>query len=281
MKRLSPSTASPPNLRLTCVALLVAISSALASACGASDATPTRTDAATTTDAGLGGFSSTPPDGGEGTGIEPVHEDRPLDAGYAFDGATLRADRFVTRVVSFTPGACAGFGAAAMPDVVYGPPRGAGDQQGGYDVVSLGVDGEIVLGFDDAIVDGPGDDFTVFENVFFAGGNPQRPAADLGEVSVSDDGVTWKTYPCDGHAAAPPYGTCAGWHPVYSNPENGISPTASNAGGDRFDLATVGLPRARFVRIRDAHSSDCPSGLPVTNLGFDLDAIVVLNAERP
>lgn len=230
--------------------------------------------------ADAGTFTAAPPDAGE-VGVEPVHEERPLDAGYAFDGATLGGDHFVTRVVSFVPGACAGFGAAAMPDVVYGPPRGAGDQQGGYDVVSLGVDGTIVVEVGDPIVDGPGDDFTVFENVFYAGGNPQRPAADLGEVSVSDDGVTWATYPCDGHAAAPPYGSCAGWHPVYSNPENGISPTSKEAGGDRFDLAALGVARARFVRIRDAHTSDCPVGLPVTNLGFDLDAVVVVNAERP
>jgi len=277
VKRLSPS-ASPPALRLSCAALLA---SALASACGASDATPARTDAATTTDAGLGGFSSTPPDGGEGTGIEPVHEDRPLDAGYAFDGQTLRADRFVTRVVSFTPGACAGFGASAMPDVVYGPPRGAGDQQGGYDVVSLGVEGEIVLGFDDAIVDGPGDDFTVFENVFFAGGNPQRPAADLGEVSVSDDGVTWKTWPCT--ATKPPFGACSGWHPVYADPTtNGISPfDVARAGGEAYDLADVGLARARYVRVRDVGAMECPAdpSQRTTNLGYDLDAIAIVNAE--
>jgi hypothetical protein len=45
------------------------------------------------------------------------------------------------------------------------------------------------------------------------------------------------------------------------------------SGGDAFDLATVGLRRARFVRIRDlqTHGPTAPAA------GFDLDAIAVLH----
>jgi hypothetical protein len=207
----------------------------------------------------------------------------PIDGDYATgDGGAIRADRFVTKVVSFTPGDCAGFGLTRMPDVVYGPPVGGGDTEGGLDVVSLGNGGEIVLSFEpNAIVDGPGVDFLVFENAFYAGGNPNAIAADPGEVSVSDDGITWKTWPCT--ATAPPYGACAGWHPVYSAPGNGISPVdPKTAGGDPYDLADLGLSHARFVRIKDKSTQTCPP-LPnkVDTNGFDLDAIAIVNAQTP
>ena len=193
----------------------------------------------------------------------------------------LSADRFVTSVVSFTPGPCAGFGTSAMPGVVEGPPQGGGATKGGLDVVSLGTGGEIVVSFaPNAIVDGPGADFIVFENPFLVGGNSQDPNAEPGEISVSDDGTTWTTYPCT--ATSYPYGACAGWHPVYSAPGNGISPVdPSAAGGDPYDLADVGLKHARFVRIRDKTSQACPdAGGPTTN-GFDLDAVSIVNAQTP
>jgi len=81
---------------------------------------------------------------------------------------------FATSVVSFTPGASAGYGANRMPDVVLGPPQGGGDASGSLDVVSLGNAGEIVLGFDRDIVDGEGADFLVFENPFSATSRPRR-----------------------------------------------------------------------------------------------------------
>jgi hypothetical protein len=203
-----------------------------------------------------------------------------VDGGFALgDAGVLRADRFITKVVSFTPGECAGFGIPSMPGVVMGPPVGGGDDHGGTDVVSLGNAGEIVVSFEpNAIVDGPGVDLLVFENAFLYG-NPPRPYAEPGEVSVSDDGVTWKTFACT--ATAYPYGACAGWHPVYSDPTNGISPVdPSVAGGDAFDLADVGLARARFVRVRDMAHETC--GAPPnrgTSNGFDLDAMALVHAE--
>jgi hypothetical protein len=212
--------------------------------------------------------------------------DKPrVDGGFAGpDGSVLRADRFVTKVVSFTPGDCAGFGIPKMPDVVLGPPVGAGDTEGSLDVVSLGHLGEIVLSFEpNAIVDGPGVDFIVFENAFFAAGDPGKPASDLGEISVSDDGVTWKTFPCAPGASAP-YGACAGWHPVYSAPDDAISPfDVEHAGGDVYDLADVGLTHARFVRIKDMGTpATCPLAPPKpNNIGFDLDAVALVHAETP
>jgi len=201
-----------------------------------------------------------------------------VDGGFQTpDGAVLPSDRFASQVVSFTPGECAGFGIPLLPDVVLGPPVGAGDRQGSLDVVSLGAGGSIVLGFaPTAIVDGPGPDFIVFENAFFAGGDPSRPFAEPAEVSVSDDGITWRAFPC---ATSAPWAGCAGTRPVLSAPDNGVSPfDPEAAGGDAFDLATVGLARARYVKIVDRSPSTCPAGAGRPNtFGFDLDAVAILH----
>ncbi len=180
---------------------------------------------------------------------------------------------YASRVVSFTAGEGATFGQSSMPDIVLGPPQGAGDLRGGTDVVSLGRGGEIVLGFDREIVDGPGDDLVVFENAFMVPGVEERFWEELGEVSVSEDGVTWAIFPCDPQGARPHTG-CAGWTPVYAAPSNGLCPLDVRvAGGDAFDLATVRLPRARFVRIRDLSTQ----GLMPPATGFDLDAVGVIH----
>jgi hypothetical protein len=216
------------------------------------------------------------------------------DAGYRVGdaGLVLRADRFVTSVVSFTPTGCTGFGQSEMPGIVEGPPVGGGTGRGSTDVVSLGSGGSIVVSFaPNAIVDGPGPDFIVFENPFWIGGNPSDPYAEPGEVSVSDDGVTWTPFPCtptldphasDGTGVAPPYGMCGGWQVVYSTPQNGISPVdPSVAGGLALDLATVGVSHARYVRIVDMTHEDCPEAGGRDTNGFDLDAISIINAEHP
>jgi hypothetical protein len=270
--------------------VLAAAVSVLSAACG-STAEATHSTPAPSLDGSTEASddsSAHAPDGAqlEEGGLAP---DVVADAGEASDGASdagpaeggLAADRFVTGVVSFTPGPCAGFGQSKMPGIVEGPPKGGGASQGSLDVVSLGVGGEIVLSFaPNAIVDGPGVDFIVFENPFDIGGNPDDPYAEPGEVSVSDDGTTWATYPCT--ATSYPYGECAGWHPVYSAPGNGISPVdPSTAGGDPFDLADVGLAEARFVRIRDVSGEVCPDAGGPTADGFDLDAISIVNAQMP
>jgi hypothetical protein len=204
------------------------------------------------------------------------------------------ASRFITGVVQFSPTGCTGFGASSLPGIVEGPPVGGGSSRGSLDVVSLGSGGSIVVTFaPNAIVDGPGPDFIVFENPFWVGGNSNNIYAEPGEVSVSDDGEVWVPFPCAptfeagagyGTGTAPPYGSCAGWGVVYSNPQNGISPfDPATAGGDAFDLADIGVKHARFVKIVDRTDEACPdsgSAQPNSN-GFDLDAIAIVNAELP
>jgi hypothetical protein len=190
------------------------------------------------------------------------------------DAAQLAcAPGFVTSVVSVTWGTNAGYGQDKMPAVVSGAPRAADTTlKGSTDVVSLGVGGEIVLGFaGNGIADGPGADFIVFENVFYAGGDPTKPYAEPGQVSVSQDGTRWTEFPCD--AQSSPYQGCAGTHPTLSNPDNGVSPFDPGvAGGEAFDLATIGIQTARYVRIVDRSASGAG-----TSAGFDLDAIAVVH----
>lgn len=260
---------SPTFTRVLRVALLASLGAVSLLACADDVAPP---EARPSISLGDGGF------------IEEGDMDRSkhlVDGGYAgADGGVVRADRFITTVVSFTPGPCAGFGASEMPSIVFGPPVGRGATKGSLDVVALGVGGEIVLSFEpNAILDGPGPDFIVFENAFYAAGDATQPAADLGEVSVSEDGVTWATYTCAPGPTAP-YGACAGWNPVYSAPGNGISPfDPATAGGEAYDLADLGMTRARFVRIKDRSEAACEGQPKPTTNGFDLDAIALIHAD--
>jgi hypothetical protein len=174
-------------------------------------------------------------------------------------------DPFADFLVSFEPGEGAGFGEESLPWVVMGPPQGGGPDTGSTDVVSLGSEGVIVVGFDDIeAIDGEGPDLLVFENPF--------PGwLETGIVSASEDGETWFTWSCSENEDRT---GCAGMHPVLAHPDNSVSPVdPETAGGDAFDLADLGLSRARYIRIQDTGSNDYagPTG------GFDLDAVAIVN----
>jgi hypothetical protein len=144
-------------------------------------------------------------------------------------------------------------------------------------VLSLGMGGSIVLGFARyAISDGPGPDLVVFENPFWPGNDPTKVYAEPGEVSVSEDGETWATFPCDAAGdGAGHYAGCAGVTPTLEyDPETTVPLDPAVTGGDVFDLADVGLASANFVRIRDvSNRGAAPSA------GFDLDAVGIVNTE--
>lgn len=208
-------------------------------------------------------------------GEEPGEDaGRRLDAGPPTGGRARPDLPYALSVESFNPGAHAGFNADELPDVVLGPPKS--DAGGGsLDVVSLGVGGEIVLGFGPrAIIDGPGADLIVFENAFYVAGELDEVFAEAGEVAVSEDGAHWVTFPCDapdtGHAPGP---GCAGGTPTRPfDPDKVVPLVLAQTGGDGFDLAEVGLTRARFVRIRDRANTG-----EGTSAGFDLDAVGIVH----
>jgi hypothetical protein len=211
-------------------------------------------------------------------------------------GTRAVADPFADQVVGYQIGTGGGTGLDEMPGIVLGPPHGGGAFQGSTDTLSLGLEGWIILGFTTgSIVDGPGADFTVFENPFLTIGlDTGPPFAEPGTVSVSDDGVTWKTFPC-ALDDPPYYPGCAGVYPVFANADDPAAPSPlvpctipiqqlvgvpvatfqppDCSGGDSFDLATVGLSAARFVRI-DASQLEPGSG---GTAGFDLDAVVAVH----
>lgn len=192
--------------------------------------------------------------------------------------STAAADPFADEVISFAPGSGAGFGADQLPGIVLGPPRGGGENEGSLDVVSLGNGGSIVLAFrGGGLCDGPGPDFTVFENAFrVAGGD--AIFTEVGIVAVSADGEHFVEFPYD----VSTFAGLAGRTPVYSNPENGIDPLdPAVSGGDSFDLADVGLSTAVYVRITDGGDAipDLGNRVPPGDSGgFDLDAVASLQA---
>jgi hypothetical protein len=218
-------------------------------------------------------------------------------------GFNLVGDPYADEVASYVPGSQGGFNGGDLA-VALGAPQGEGLFQGSLDVVSLGFGGEIVLRFaDNLIVDGPGADFTVFENAFLeigAGGITDPPFAEPGRVSASQDGQTWLPFsacPIDDPDAGPYWPGCAGVYPVLSDgtsatPHASIPTTTpiqdlvgvhflslqtpEGAGGDSFDLATVGLAWARYVRVEAASFATGPTG--ANNGGFDLDAVTAIHS---
>src|SRR5438445_9650648 len=186
--------------------------------------------------------------------------------------APAAAEPFADRVVGYTIGTGGGWREADLPGVVLGGPRGGGAFQGSMDTFSLGLGGSIVLEFtDNVVVDGPGPDFTVFENPFLVRGTTTEPPyAEPGIVSVSPDGVHWTAFPC-ALDRAPYYPGCAGVYPVFANADDPEAPSPlvptttpiedlvgvpvdsvtppPGSGGDSFDPAAVGLHATRLGRI--------------------------------
>ncbi len=214
------------------------------------------------------------------------------------------------------------FRAVELPRIVIGAPRGTGMAWGSTDVVSLGAavnedsgatapyGGEIILEFtDNDVWNGPGADFTIFENVFYvcdsAGvPDPTTRFMEPAVVAVSQDGITWRQFPIDFSPRYDPdsgslnlrHPYCyhrgfAGVNPVMSN-GNDPDPTDPEAsGGDSFDLEELGLDWIRYVRIQSTGSRwlwDNDGDLVYHNetsgaatrssdkSGFDLDAVTAI-----
>ena len=222
--------------------------------------------------------------------------------------ANATTDCFPDRIASFLVGPVGAPPAFNTwePGIVLGPPGNATPTSGSLAVMSLGRGGVITLEFTDSeIVDGPGADFIAFENPFFctapplAASDPYSVFAEPGIVAVSADGVDFRTFPYDSTALSQVVSQCTdksllqrlvglmGITPSftgnYTVPDDPLAfdPAApggvSGHGGDAFDLATVGLTQARFVRITDP---DLGISLPGSSEGLDLDAVVALHG-RP
>jgi hypothetical protein len=189
--------------------------------------------------------------------------------------ASAQSHFFGSRVVRYSPGV----GNALFPDPsqALGGPTGRGYSNGSLDVVTLGVQGELVLGFSGGqyLADGPGADLIVSENAF---GSAAARFAELVKVAVSSNGTDFAFFPCwcGITEAVPGYSTIdsnlvsgfAGVTPVFANTGgppygNTIDPfNPAVAGGDAFDLSSlandplvtagkVNLASIRYVLMKD------------------------------
>lgn len=125
-------------------------------------------------------------------------------------------------------------------------------------VLSLGHGGEVVLKVkgNGVLLDGPGADFVIYENVIAYNGKYYQEFAYVG-VAYDDIESQYRWFKCD--PAQSKFEGCAG-----------VVPTEE--GGDAFDLAQVGLSKIRFIKIKDfGHNEN--SGKNTDSEGFDLDAI--------
>ncbi len=211
------------------------------------------------------------------------------------------ADPCADQLVNFEQGDDGGWidSRVQLPDVVLGLPRGGSEFYQSMDVLSLGSGGSLTLGFlDNAIVDRPGDDFRIFENAF-------RNSATLvfreaAFVEASEDGLVFYRFPvvyADGTPAtpadlqaSPSFDSTdilglAGLTPGLSHPDNGVDPRTPEAGGDGFDLATIGLTEARYIRIIDAGTAinDEGNNFPIGGqgkAGADIDAVVAIHSRE-
>lgn len=175
---------------------------------------------------------------------------------------------------TFEYGVNGGFGSDWAPEILYGSAW-----TGGTDVVSLGGGGSLLIKLSGyLLVDGIGADFTLFENPQYLTG--YKLFAERAEVSVSEDGKFFHTFPCQWQDTENQvYQGCAGVAMVnaLSNP---FDTTVS--GGDVFDLADVGLSKARYILIQDMDTCvdqdpTYPLCSKASTQGFDLDAMVILN----
>ncbi len=229
-----------------------------------------------------------------------------LSAALAFCFLPAAAAQFATSVVSYQQGGTAGGGIFNQANVLGGP-RGAGIHAGSLDVLSLGQGGNVVLGFSVTLVDGPGEDFTVFENPFFSPIGTSNAFSEAAFVEVSSNGVDFARFPSSyvgppapqsavGSLPAGTFSGLVGGLPVLANTSIGLGdpfdPTVS--GGEAFDLGdlssdplvtsgTVDLGAIHFVRIVDVVAgvdADSTGQLIYDNGGLgsaDIDAVAVLH----
>ncbi len=139
-------------------------------------------------------------------------------------------------------------------------------------VVSLGKGGYVVLAFDPPIADGLGADFIVFENPFAYGNGLVFEEWMI--IQASQDGRSWHTFPFDSVTGAGLAGRTPTGCSNCTGPISWQDPT--QAGGDAFDLALVGLPWAKYVKIMDATRYQPPD-----RLSADLDGAVAIHQAHP
>ncbi len=170
-----------------------------------------------------------------------------LAAGSGAAAAGPAASFHASRVVEYSPGP----GYSLFPDASLALGGPYGTPGGSLHVVSLGVQGHLVLGFHpgEALCDSGGADLIVFENAFPAAGG--GTFAELVRVGVSTNGIDYAFFPT--RCTVPgPVGPYEGIDPAQVDGFAGVGEVRANvasnaidpfdpaaAGGDAFDLADL------------------------------------------
>lgn len=156
--------------------------------------------------------------------------------------------------------------------VLYGPPADVSD------TLSLGVGGSITIELSDyIIVNDPGADFTIFENMMF-------DYMECAKVSVSNDGTHYYEFTCNPNDNSGEFSGCAGVQATQYglNDDEYLDPNLS--GGDAFDLDNLEIPElneAHYIRIEDIGL--CQSNETTLNHGyngFDLEALAIVHGRN-
>jgi hypothetical protein len=187
------------------------------------------------------------------------------------------------------------------PHASFGAPESALGPVGGVDAldaVSLGDGGSATLFFDSGISDGPGDDFAVFENAFFA---PDGLFAELAFVEVSSNGSDFARFDAVSLTPAQP-GSFGAIDPTDIRNLAGKQPIDLGTGFDLAQLANhplvtaqiLDLEEVRYVRVVDVigngstfdaqdpeHAVFDPYPTAFAPGGFDLQGVGVLHVPEP
>jgi hypothetical protein len=160
--------------------------------------------------------------------------------GLAVSSPLVAQSFFATQVLGSNTNGGAGGG-------VFQPTNALGAPQGSSAVHSLGLAGDLTLGFAVPITNGPGVDFLVGENPFRLSSVWWQSFAEMMFVEVSSDGVNFVRFPSRyygpptqpgafGTVPVGVYSGLAGQTPVLSTDPSVDARDVASAGGDAFDL---------------------------------------------
>jgi len=201
------------------------------------------------------------------------------------------ADPWADAVIHYSPGSNADFGYDTTPNGVLGPPeRITGENTpytgsttlfspawGSDEIISVGAGGDLIVRFDEPVLNRAGSDLIIFGNSFFSldfdtflinGLN-----AEPGNVEVSTDGVDWRStggfadalFPTQGYLDAGIFGDPIGSQPTdFLKPMNpaltlgdflgksyseALALYDGSGGGAPIDFGATGLSSIQYVRV--------------------------------
>jgi hypothetical protein len=231
--------------------------------------------------------------------LRPQHVAGILAGVLAFSPSISAQSIFATQVLGSNTNGNAGGG-------VFNPSNALGAPLGSTHVHSLGIAGDLTLGFAVPITNGPGADLIVSENPFSLAGSWWQSFAEVMFVEVTSDGVHFVRFPSRyfGPATQPgPFGLVpigsysglAGQHPVLATSPTADPQDVVEAGGDAFDLADLAaeppvlLGLVNLQAITQVRLVDVVSGVSLDSIGApifdpgsgsaDVDAVTAIHQQ--